>query len=308
MVLINMVVAPSCAPQTLAAQPVKAASPPLNPVDQHIVAILRQNGRYGLKVWSLLDQGAVSQNPASRDERRSLRLEAWSRLQRLLHVGMAHRFARKNITATKLPRLSVRRRRRPAPGSTFVESPSSTQQAPSKEFSANWLIKGSSQLAPAGSGQLSESAKAIPAPVSPPTQHTDETWQAEVRSAAQSLARLPRGVKRRLSGYVGSVRPRVGQPILVADDMKAFFGGARRGRAIFCLDATLTLEPGRWGVAPTSSVTILKNQSAVILGQRKKGRAERPSAAKQQAARRNGACPCRPGSRRRGRPRTRWAA
>src|ERR1017187_10874108 len=88
MVIISTIIAPPSAAQTFVAQPPKSAPPPLNPLDQRIIAILRQNGRYGLKVWSLLDQVAASHNPTSRAERRSLRLAAWSRLQRLLHVGM----------------------------------------------------------------------------------------------------------------------------------------------------------------------------------------------------------------------------
>ena len=53
----------------------------------------------------------------------------------------------------------------------------------------------------------------------------------------------------------------------------------------------------------TSEVQRIKNPAAVLLGRLKAGRKERPSLAKAAAARRNGAQPCRPGSRPRGRPR-----
>ncbi len=299
--LISVIAAPPNAVQTVVSQPTQLAPPPLNPLDQKIMAVLRGSGRYGRKVWSLLDQVAVSQNPASRSERRSLRLAAWSRLRRLLHFGMAHRFARENITAIKMPHLSVMRKGRSRLGSTIAECPSPREQIPTKQFCSKWLMKGPSQPATTGAGQLSESAKAIPAPVSPQSRRMDETRQAEVRAAAQSLAGL-RGVKRRLSGYVGSVRPRVGQPILVGEGVKAFFGGARRGQVLFFLDADHRMERGRWGVVRATSVTILKNESASALGREKRGRVERKSELKARTSRANGRLPCRSG-RRRGRPR-----
>jgi hypothetical protein len=305
MVLINMVVAPSSAPQTLAAQPAQPTPPPprkLDPVDREIMAILRRAGRYGLPVWQLLDETAYSQNPSSRAERRALRVAAWSRLRRLLRDGMAHWFGRKNITATKLPRMSVRRRWSFCLGSTIAESPSPREQAQPKEFCTNWIMKGPSQLAPAGSAQETESAKAMTAPGSPQPRHTDEIRQVEVRSAAQSLARLPRGVKRKLSGFAGTTRLWRGRPVLVAGSTPAYALGARRQKVVFCLDPSLALERGRWGVVPGSAVRIRKNESASALGRAKRGRVERKSELKARTSRANGAMPCGPGKRR-GRPR-----
>src|ERR1700722_15539918 len=295
---------PPNAPQTVVAQPV-SPSPKLDPADQNILALLRQGGRYGLPVWKLLDQAPASHNPSSRSERRSLRLEFWGRLKRLLHVGMAHRFARKDITATKLPRMSVSRRGRTRSGSTIVESPSPAQQTFGKSLVSNLLLEDQAMQASNRLEQNTESAKARTGPGSPQAGHINGPRQANIRFAAESLALLPRGVKRRLSGYVGSVRPRVGQPIRLADGTEAFFGGAKRGQVLFFRDADHHMEQGRWGFVRAIAVTVLKNESAIMLGRLKKGRTEKPSSAKQQAARTNGKCATKPG-RKRGRPRTRW--
>lgn len=151
--LIGTIIAPPSAAQTFVAQPPKSAPPPLNPLDQRILAILRESGSYGMKVWSLLDQVAASHNPASRAERRSLRLAAWSRLQRLLHVGMAHWFGRKNISLWKLPRMSVRRRRRSASGSTFKESLEPNCQTTTKDLTTRLMNEGQDEPPPLGLGQ-----------------------------------------------------------------------------------------------------------------------------------------------------------
>ena len=302
MVIISTIIAPPSAAQTFVAQPPKSAPPPLNPLDQRIIAILRQNGRYGLKVWSLLDQVAASHNPTSRAERRSLRLAAWSRLQRLLHVGMAHWFGRKGISLWRLPRLSVRRKRRSASGSTFKGSMEPNCQTPANHLSLRLINEGQDEPPPTGAGAETQSATTANAqPRSEPV-HLPEAQHADIRSAAQSLARLPRGVKRRFSGYVGQVRVRIGQPIVVADDTKAFFGGARRGQVLFFLDANRHMERGRWGFVRAAAVRLLKNEWAVALGRAKRGRSERKSELKARTSRANGRLPCGPGKRR-GRPR-----
>jgi hypothetical protein len=112
MVIIDTVLAPPSAQQNFIAQPPPPKPPRFDAVDEEIIGVLRRAGRYGLLVWRLLDDVATVQNPTTREERRSLRLDAWQRLRRLLRQGLVHRFGRKVISLWKLPHLSVRRRRR----------------------------------------------------------------------------------------------------------------------------------------------------------------------------------------------------
>lgn len=302
--MIHVFVAPPTAPQQFVAKPAPTPPPKLNPLDEQIVGVLRQSGRYGLRIWDLLDKVAESRNPASRNECRSFRLEAWHRLKRLLRIGAAHRFGRKCVSIAKLPRPSVRRRPSSRPGSTLEPVSSAPQEIPAKKFSANL----SAQLVPRTLAehtvQKTESANLRPPDSEPEPMQPLEDRRTVLRSAAQTLASLPRGVKpkRKLSGFVQGVRVYRDQPILLADGSRAFALGARRGQLIFFCDIPHLMEPGRWGVVPAATVTLLKNEAAVALGRAKRGRKERTSALKVQTARMNGRCPCRRGTR--GRPRT----
>jgi hypothetical protein len=69
-------------------------------------------------------------------------------------------------------------------------------------------------------------------------------------------------------------------------------------------DEPLTIAGGRFWKLREHQLVLSKRPEAVLLGARKRGKRERPSEAKQAAARRNGASPVRPGSRPRGRPRS----
>jgi hypothetical protein len=287
-------------PQILRPPPPVASKPPrLNPVDEGIIAVLRDAGRYGLKVWALLDEVAASQNPVSRSERRSLRLEAWSRLRHLLRAEVVHRFGRPYVSFCKLPRLSVRRARRSRRGSTFKPNPSPEQQASINSFSVSLSKKVQAPPVPSGFGLKTQSAKTTSAPRRPDP--------VDLRTAAESLARLPRGVKGKLSGFVHGVRIRRDQAVLLPDGTLAFALGARRGKLVFFRDIPHVMEPGRWGLVDASTVTLLKNNAAVMLGRRKLGVREIKSEAKARAARLNGLRPCRDGKRR-GRPSSQKAA
>jgi hypothetical protein len=152
-------------------------------------------------------------------------------------------------------------------------------------------------------GQKTESANVRSPGSGPEAKQLPEDRRAILRHAGKALASLPRGAKpkRKLSGFVQGVRVYRDQPILLADGSRAFAYGARRGQLIFFRDIPRLMEPGRWGVVPAATVTLLRNQAAVVLGAAKAGRKERPSVLKIQAARLNGKCPCRRGKR--GRPR-----
>ena len=82
-----------------------------------------------------------------------------------------------------------------------------------------------------------------------------------------------------------------------------FLYGALRGRAVVTLDKGKLLGdwpygPLRWTLVPASTVRPFLNPAARIVGMAKRGRKEKPSLTKAEAARRNGLMPCREGRRR----------
>lgn len=125
--------------------------------------------------------------------------------------------------------------------------------------------------------------------------------------AARSLARLPRRVRRKRSGYIRGERVWRNREIELPDGRRAFVYGALRGKVGWSLHPIGVPVDGdhlgNWGVSRQEAVRLVKNPHAQLLGRRKAGVRERPSAAKAAAARINGRMPPRPGSRPRGRPR-----
>jgi hypothetical protein len=117
--LISTICAPADAPQIFNPLPTPLPLPRLDRLDNEIVEAIRENGIYGAQVWAILNGVADAQNPACRDEARSIRLQLWQRLRRLLSAGLIFRFRRKYVSSVKLPRLTVRRSRRSHAGSTF---------------------------------------------------------------------------------------------------------------------------------------------------------------------------------------------
>jgi len=126
-------------------------------------------------------------------------------------------------------------------------------------------------------------------------------------AAARALAKRPRRVKRKWSGFVQGKRVWRNREIELSDGRRAYIYGVVRGRVGWSLHPIGipkdddTLE--NWGLAHESAVRLVRNPHAQLLGRRKAGIRERPSAAKAAAARVNGQMPPRPGSRPRGRPR-----
>jgi len=307
MVLIDVIVSPPNAPQTPIAQPVSPAPLRLDRVDEQILETLTLAGRYGLSVWTLLDRVADARNPSSRAERRSLRLDAWHRLKRLVHGGHVHWFGRKSVSKWKLPRMNVRRRRRSKPGSTSETMSAIDDENPCNKFASNLFDNNQRSRWLEWAESETKNARAISTETQPEPANLREARKAKVRSAAQYLARLPRGVKRKLSGYIGATRIWRGRPILLLNGEACYAYGAVRGKVIWSrheqgLHGGFGGEPFDWGVIPASEVRLWKNPHAVTLGRAKAGSREKPSLAKRIACRRNGCQPCRPG-RRRGRPR-----
>ena len=167
------------------------------------------------------------------------------------------------------------------------------------------------ELAAVANEPISESDECALHPVPPeqapvvaePSLTPDDLLEA-VHLSAVALARLPRKPKRKWSGWIDD-RNRIwrGRHIVTPEGDVMGAAIAHRGRVL----AYHLADEVPHGVRPFRALTVdqvqlWRNPAAIVLGSRKAGVRERPSAVKQATARRNGAMPCRPGKRR-GRPR-----
>jgi hypothetical protein len=134
----------------------------------------------------------------------------------------------------------------------------------------------------------------------------------QISQAARALARLPRRKgKRRWSGWLDRKNPSTriwrGRRIILPDGEVCFAYGCLRNKVVWSRDehglhGGICGQPFEWGVMPASEVRLWKNPHAASLGHAKLGIREKPSLAKQNAARTNGLKPTRPGRRRGRRP------
>jgi hypothetical protein len=133
----------------------------------------------------------------------------------------------------------------------------------------------------------------------------------QVSAAARALASLPRRPRRHWSGWLDPKNPdsRIwrGRRIVLPNFEVCYAYGCTRNKVVWSrhdqgLQGGFCGEPFEWGVLPASAVRPWKNPHAVALGRQKRGIHEKPSLAKQNAARANGRRPTRPGRRRGRRP------
>ena len=283
---------------------------------------LQRHGQYGSLIWPLLNEVAAEQKPEDRAEARQIRLELWRRLRGLIKAGVVHWYTRKSISIYNLPRHYVNRRRRSRAGSTFTSKltsktcqegilasksaknkmlPDCGTAAPTQPLAAitqSALAASSDPLLPTSFAAMSDAA---------PTPSQNEEQGNRIHQAARELARLPRGVKKRWSGYVNGVRIWHNRRIQLPNGELVFAYGALRGKVIWnSCETGPNAEPGddwTWDVIEADQVRLVKNPHAVALGRMKAGVREKESEAKKQAARANGLKACKPG-RQRGRPRS----
>jgi hypothetical protein len=133
--------------------------------------------------------------------------------------------------------------------------------------------------------------------------------RAEISMAGEALRRLgsqPRAqVPRKFTGRIGHGRRGVvGQTVVLADHSLGRLLVARRGWICVAHVDPFSVRRNRISYFPAAEVAPFKDPSAVALGRAKRGIRERPSPQKARAARVNGSAPPRPGSRPRGRPRS----
>jgi hypothetical protein len=131
--------------------------------------------------------------------------------------------------------------------------------------------------------------------------------QADISFAAAELARLPRRskVQRIYTGRVfGKRRGWRGMKVLLPNGVVGQLYRSVRQLAAVTWRDELALRPDQLGVLHTRELLPAKHAAAVVLGGAKRGTRECSSEKKVEAARKNGRCPVRLGSRPRGRPKS----
>jgi hypothetical protein len=151
-----------------------------------------------------------------------------------------------------------------------------------------------------------------PPPQPKPTDDRDIDLFREAASRAGRTLAIQRRVTRQgadLRTWTGVVfngkRSWVGQQVILPNGTT---GWIKKAQANYVCVRTAVSDPVDGPIHEYLEPTALrpyKSPEAVLLGSRKRGKREKPSAAKAAASRRNGAMPVRPGSRPRGRPRKR---
>jgi hypothetical protein len=143
--------------------------------------------------------------------------------------------------------------------------------------------------------------------------HIKDVWQSPdpdrrseareiISTAAATLGSLPKGQRRRWTGWIGRDHLWRGQRVILPNGVVAEVYGIVRGLAAVQWPDPLWIEGVRCAVLPVDRLIVYKNPAARLMGKLKSGCVENPSERKAAACRRNGSMPCGPGKRR-GRPR-----
>jgi hypothetical protein len=291
--VISIFCAPESAPQQYVSSAHAKAVFRLDCVDTRIIEVLRDVAP--VKTWSLLNMLAREQSPNSRAEGRELRLNLLHRLKRLRKLQLIHGVGRNEISTQPPALLPTKRRkqsvkRRSVTRGVSVVIPERHAQQSEMEYTSGAKVIGGIEprfLAADGPAK-SES-------VATPTQASE---------AGRTLAKLPRHQPRKWTGFLHGRRAWRGMPLVLANGEMVRLYWTSRGRVLLEDANDLPHLPWLLRVARSEAdVQIYRHRAAVLLGSRKAGVKEKPSALKQAAARLNGCRPVRVGNRPRGRPR-----
>jgi len=297
--VISIIVAPDPAQQVYRSAIPLCPAPRVDDADLRIIEAIRDVRQ--AKVWSILNM--ISDDPgldraAGRQTRRAL----WERVKRLKGLGLIFGRGRNELAVTRSQRAPTRRRTQRRKGTV---SKSTVFSAVSADNLQPATAKPEFQQ-PVGFQRFRKTpASYLPSVGAEETETAPDP--ALVAQAARSLASLPRRPRRRWSGLIGRVRSYRNMPIQLPDGRVVYALGARRGRVAYTSQPDGPIGSldgvGRdWGVIRADLVAVVKNPMALILGARKRGVCEVPTAAKAAACRVNGCRPVHAG-RRRGRPR-----
>lgn len=319
--------------------PVPAGPRPTNftePYDQRIHAYLAERLGFAIKTWTMLNALTADEKPRSEAERRRIMRKLLERHKLLLHEGIIRRSGRFHVYLPvagqpaplnpfmrNIPRRRRRIRRRQVfakrPASVATAHISTSASAPSSlpsqlnQTAAVQCVTASSPEISAMSEPWKTKSAPAPALVHPDTVRAPQVpapglaqrvmLRIALLQCGAQLARWRWLPPKKWTGYLHGERCWVGQRVLMTDGMRGALLSARRGKATVFADSRRYLAESRVRELREQEVALLKLPQAVLLGSRKRGVKERHSERKAEACRRNGACPVRPDSRPRGRPR-----
>jgi len=319
-------------------QPVVSRSPFDDAFDQRIHDYLAARVGYAIKSWTLLNAITAAEKPRSEAERRGIMRKLLERHKLLLHAEAIRRSGRFHVylpvagqpaPLNPFMRNIPRRRRHTRRKQVFFKRGVSTATA---HIPTATSVQSSQPSQPSNTAALQAiraEARATTAKAEPSKSKSAEAVMVEcvVPSFTQSgkvdgtglaanikrliasfqagsrLARHRWSRRKIWTGYVNGVRCWRGRRVLLPDGVGAEVMVARRGKVLVFADRRASILASRFRAVTAEQLVVCKMPEAVLLGERKRGKKERPSEAKEAACRRNGACPVRPGNRPRGRPR-----
>lgn len=260
-------------------------------------------------MWTLISKVVTLEKPRSRRQRDQWRLFAYERLRMMMRVGIAERVQRHYVRVGALiPEWqrdvgSARLRpvgRRPSRRKEMRKPPRIGNHSKMPTVENRKRIEPLAALVnhPA---RREPDASVAPTPSTSP--HTRSEGTLDIGLAAKRLAAHRWELSHRFTHQLHGKRVRAHQAVLLPDGREARVVAALKETVVVCVGDVLKLGEGEIQRRHENELRLIKNSSAVALGGRKLGRRERPSQRKGEACRRNGACPVRPGSRPRGRPR-----
>jgi hypothetical protein len=301
-VMLSAIVAP-CGAQQVSAIQLAGIRHPLAP---GVMDSVRQRGRVPVPLWRVINGLANARNPDSRTMRRCWRLRFWGSVRELLRTGLLFRCGPLIATArfATTPRLRSRPRSASRRSDERIHLSSSVGALTTRTGGSNPALVLTFSADDKEQRTQSESDTCRLRIADPPPETRSAPSPEMLSAAARTLARLPRNQPRKYTGWLGDRHCWRGQLVVLPDGEVAPLIWCNRGRVLLRNYRAMPFPDWlRWAARREHEVRPYKNPSAVLLGSRKLGVKERPSARKAEAARRNGKMPVRPGSRPRGRPR-----
>jgi hypothetical protein len=293
-----------------------------DPTEGRITGALRGIGV--CKLWTLLNVLSEQERHLDRSAKRRLRLELLRRVRMLRVKGIIFGVGRNSVALekpspkprrprTRTGKRSVRRTATFQAVSAPIQRNQQSRVISKDQVDAKLITIGSSSDAVDQRNVKTQSAEGNSESKWHPfnfelllDRSIGEGQASEVGVAAAALAKRPRSLPKKWSGYldpdVKSTRLWRGRRLITPDGKVVNAVGARRGLVLTEWADPYAID-GRWHqVFKADQLRVFKDPAAVVLGRCKLGTKERPSALKSETARRNGCAACRPGSRPRGRP------
>lgn len=304
--------------------------------DHRIRYYLSQRPGEAVRTWALVNAITSYDNPRSEAQRRVIvrtvleRLKILLRFRAILRAGREHIYLPMPGTPAPAKPVSLRPKRHhrrlagrqvsahafdcaPTVRLPMAEhlSPSRSRNAAADKGIAAFLPTSASTVESPESKSASTPAPQVLVEVSPelpaikgrkPAARIRE--RIAVHRAAVALARRERGTRKKWTGFLSGERFWRGRRVVMpnGEDGAAYF--VNRGRVLVVTDEICPVSGRSVFAFKAHQLRPFKLPEAVLLGSRKAGRRERPSAKKTEACRLNAVAPPRPGSRPRGRPRT----